>query len=258
MCRLAAYAGAPVALDTVVTRPLHSLLIQSQSANEAKLAVNGDGFGIAWYGHLSELGLYQDVLPAWSDVNLKSVCTLVQSSLFLAHVRASTTGETTRANCHPFKYRQWSFMHNGQIARFGAVRRQLEAQLPDTLYALRQGATDSELIFLLLLANGLERNCQRAVMQTIELIESIEPKSKRPNRLTCVLSDGQTLYGFRHASDQQSPTLYCSQQFLADGLVAASEPLDGGEENWHAVPDGTFFSYRLHSGDKPEFSSLGV
>jgi glutamine amidotransferase len=258
MCRLAAYAGAPVALDTVVTRPMHSLLIQSQSANEAKLAVNGDGFGIAWYGHLSEPGLYRDVLPAWSDVNLKSVCTLVQSSLFLAHVRASTTGEITRANCHPFKYRQWSFMHNGQIARFDKVRRQLEAQLPDALYAMRQGATDSELIFLLLLANGLERNCQTAVTRTIEMIESAAPGGKRPNRLTCVLSDGQTLFGFRHASDRQSPTLYFSQRFLADGLVVASEPLDGGEETWHAIPDGMFFSYRLHGGGQPEFLPLGV
>ena len=123
---------------------------------------------------------------------------------------------------------------------------------------MRQGATDSELIFLLLLANGLERNVKSAVVQTIEMIESTQPGGKRPHRLTCVLSDGQTLFGFRHATDHQSPTLYLSQQFLADGLVVASEPLDGGEENWQAIPDGTFFSYRLHSGDGPEFYSLPV
>lgn len=47
MCRLAAYLGPRRPLADVIVAPRHSLLVQSQDAQEAKLAVNGDGFGIA-------------------------------------------------------------------------------------------------------------------------------------------------------------------------------------------------------------------
>lgn len=47
MCRIAAWSGAEIALEDIVIRPAHSLLTRSQHASEAKLAVNGDGFGIA-------------------------------------------------------------------------------------------------------------------------------------------------------------------------------------------------------------------
>lgn len=49
MCRLTAYLGPDIPLERIIVLPSHSLLQQSQQANEAKLAVNGDGFGIAWY-----------------------------------------------------------------------------------------------------------------------------------------------------------------------------------------------------------------
>lgn len=45
MCRLFAYLGPDIPLGQIVVEPSHSLLEQSQSATEAKLAVNGDGFG---------------------------------------------------------------------------------------------------------------------------------------------------------------------------------------------------------------------
>ena len=155
MCRLAAYLGPARPLSEIVIDPSHSLIAQSQDALEAKLSVNGDGFGIAWYGAKPEPGLYKDILPAWSDSNLLSMCQHISAPLFLAHVRASTTGETARANCHPFTHGRWSFMHNGQTGSFAALRRPLEASLPDDLYALRRGSTDSELMFLLLLSAGL-------------------------------------------------------------------------------------------------------
>ena len=90
MCRIAAWIGPEIALEEVIVRPEHSLLTQSQHATEAKLAVNGDGFGIAWYrpGEMRP-GVYRDVLPAWSDGNLLSLCRMIHATLFLGHVRAS-------------------------------------------------------------------------------------------------------------------------------------------------------------------------
>ena len=96
MCRWAAYQGEEVFLEDIVTAPCHSLIAQSHCAQEAKSPTNGDGFGLAWYGERPEPGLYRDILPAWSDPNLKSLCRQIRSGLFLAHVRASTGGATSR------------------------------------------------------------------------------------------------------------------------------------------------------------------
>ena len=104
MCRLAAYVGPQIALKNIVTASQHSLLFQSKDTYESKVSTNRDGFGIAWYGSNPEPGLYRDCLPAWSDENLLSLCHLVQAPLFIAHVRASTTGSTMRTNCHPFAH----------------------------------------------------------------------------------------------------------------------------------------------------------
>jgi glutamine amidotransferase len=240
MCRLAAYLGPAVPIAHVVVDPAHSLLEQSQHANEAKLAVQGDGFGFAWYAEGAGPGLYRDVLPAWSDGNLLSLCKMIRSPLFLAHVRASTTGETTRLNCHPFAHRSWSFMHNGQVPDIDCIRRTLESMLPDDLYLARRGTTDSELLFLLLLAHGLEDNVAEAVQAVVALLQEHSCYGHGCDeavRLTCVMSDGDAIYAFRHSSDARAPSLYVAET-AEGGWILASEPLDAETLVWTAIaPD---------------------
>ncbi|MCT4610879.1 MAG: class II glutamine amidotransferase [Pelagimonas sp.] len=252
MCRIAAYQGPDIPLENIVTAPAHSLSAQSHHAEEAKLSVNGDGFGIAWYSPDNfRPGVYRDVLPAWSDANLNNLCRMVRSGLFLAHVRASTVGETSRANCHPFSFQNWSFCHNGQIPAFPQTRRALEAALPDDLYNLRQGSTDSEILFLTLMAHEFPNDPLGALHNVLRLIAA-EPGAA-PNRITCVLSDGKALYAFRHATDKKAPTLYYSDVLDNGGRAFASEPLCGNHDRWHEVPqdtlvvlkDGVFSDYAL-------------
>ena len=234
MCRIAAYTGPSIPLENVIVRPAHSLLEQSQHASEAKLAVNGDGFGIAWYGDDANPGLYRDVLPSWSDGNLTSLCRMVKSHHFIAHIRASTMGETSRVNCHPFTHDNWSFCHNGQVPHYPAIRRQLEAALPDDLYEARRGTTDSEMIFLTLLANGLNDDPEQALAA---MFASVGPATRAgPVRLTCVFSDGAQLYTYRYASDDLCPTLYLSGTLDNGGRALASEPLCGDGDRWTEVP----------------------
>ena len=234
MCRIAAYLGPSIPLENIIVRPAHSLLSQSHHATEAKLAVNGDGFGIAWYNGTDPApGQYRDVLPAWSDGNLTSLCRMIQSPLFIGHVRASTMGETSRANCHPFTHGSYSFCHNGQIPHFPEIRRKMEAALPDDLYAHRRGTTDSEMIFLTLLANGLASDPTAAISA---LLRQIGPAHTAPIRLTCVFSDGAALYAFRHASDGKCPTLYAGVNLDNGGMALASEPLCSTPGRWQAVP----------------------
>jgi predicted glutamine amidotransferase len=64
MCRWIAYRGETIPLEQYVTAPAHSLVVQSQRALESTAATNGDGFGMGWYGHHSEPGLYREVRPA--------------------------------------------------------------------------------------------------------------------------------------------------------------------------------------------------
>lgn len=232
MCRIAAYIGPAIPLENIIVRPRHSLLQQSQHATEAKLAVNGDGFGIAWYDRDRVPGLYRDVLPAWADANLVSLCRMVRSRLFISHIRASTMGETSRANCHPFGFENWSFCHNGQVPHFPAIRRRLEQALPDALYAARGGTTDSEMLFLTLLANGLAQDPEAAMARTLAAVgDGLDPV-----KITCVFSDGQQLYGYRFASDGAAPTLYASGVLDNGGRALASEPLCGVAAAWTEVP----------------------
>lgn len=250
MCRWAAYLGEPVYLEDIVTSPCNSLIAQSHHALEGKTATNGDGFGIAWYGDRPEPGRYRDVLPAWSDCNLKSLCRQITSRLFLAHVRASTGGATSRDNCHPFVSGRWSFMHNGQINGFDRIRRKLEAALPDELYDEMHGSTDSELIFLMMLAEGLATDPEGAARRAVgNVIEACERAGIAPElKLTAAFSDGEKVYAIRFATAGSVPTLYAGSLRGGTGRCLVSEPFDRDDPTWKAIPPGSFV----------ELSSAGV
>ena len=243
MCRLAAYLGEPLFLEELIAKPRHSLMRQSLRAEEAKVVTNGDGFGIGWYGDRAEPGVYREVMPAWSDDNLLALSQTLSSRLFFAHVRAATAGGIARQNCHPFRHGRYLFMHNGQIGGYGQVRRTLESQLPDDLYAERRGATDSELLFLLALAR-IQSGAPVDEAMTAVLDETMALMRERgietPLRFAAVLADGEQLHAFRISSDNKAPTLYLRR--CATGTIVASEPLCEDEPGWQMLPDGAVVS----------------
>jgi glutamine amidotransferase len=238
MCRFLAYRGEPVFLASLVCAPAHSLVHQSLHAAEAKTGINGDGFGLGWYGERAEPGLYREIRPAWSDENLRSLCEQVRSRLFFAHVRASTGTASTRANCHPFAQGRYLFMHNGQIGGYGRIKRRIEEMIPDELYGLRFGATDSEAIFLAAFAHGLEEDPVGAMARTLKAVRSLMAAANvnEPLKFTAALTDGEDLYAFRWACDGNPPSLYARK--AEGGLTVVSEPIDGRREGWREVPKG--------------------
>ncbi|MGO4917013.1 class II glutamine amidotransferase [Pseudogemmobacter sp. W21_MBD1_M6] len=245
MCRWAAYIGSPIFLSEIVSDPDHSLIAQSQNASRCTTSTNADGFGIAWYDQRAEPGLYRDVYPAWSDPNLRSLASQVRSALFLAHVRASTGTATSRNNCHPFVSGAWSFMHNGQIGGFDMFRKQADMAIPDALYPHRKGATDSEALFLLALGEGLATDPRGALERAVGRVETMSKAvGAAPHmRLTAALSDGQKLYAVRYASDDKAPTLFHKWSETRRGRAVVSEPLQDGEDDWQAVPPGSFCTF---------------
>ena len=246
MCRWAAYIGEPIFLEDIVSRPGHSLIRQSHCATQCSSAINADGFGIAWYGERPEPGLYRDIYPAWSDPNLRSITAQVRARLFLAHVRASTGTATSRNNCHPFVVGRWSFMHNGQVGGYDAFRRDADMMIPETLYPFRKGATDSEALFLIALAEGLDTDPQGALERAaLRLMALSREKGVGPNlRLTAAFSDGETLYAVRYASDDAAPTLWHRWSDSRGGRAVVSEPLEGDEADWTVIPQGSFCTFR--------------
>jgi len=53
----------------------------------------------------------------------------------------------SEANCHPFTAGRWAFMHNGSVADFHKLKRQLRENHSDEAYLWIHGTTDSEHLF---------------------------------------------------------------------------------------------------------------
>ena len=244
MCRWAAQIGARAPVADLITAPSNSLIAQSREASECKTALNGDGFGLAWYDALPEPGLYRDAAPAWSDPNLRSLAQQLHARIALAHVRASTGSATSRNNCHPFTHGRWSFMHNGQVGGFDRIRKQVDMAIPDDLYHRRLGATDSEALFLIALGAGLQSDPAAGLARAArDLQRRAEAAGGRPAlRMTAALSDGERLYAVRYASDARAPSLYYRKQTGGQGWHVTSEPLDTGP-GWTGVPQGSFCTF---------------
>ncbi|MBM3504115.1 MAG: class II glutamine amidotransferase [Alphaproteobacteria bacterium] len=255
MCRWIAYTGPRLSPATLLFGPTNSLIRQSLSARRSIVPTNGDGFGLGWYGDVEEPGLFRDTLPAWNDQNLQSLSRQIRSKLFFAHVRASTGTATSRDNCHPFRYRDRLFMHNGRIGGYAKVRRELEHLIPAELYAHRSGTTDSEAFFLLALGFGLTDDPAGALARAVGTIERVMAahRIEEPLRIAAAYSEGERIIALRYSSDRQSPTMFFGRGgdvYLRDGeihfgpgngsVIVLSEPLDGTDASWNEVPESTW------------------
>lgn len=152
----------------------HSLIDQSLHSKLGVETTNGDGFGVGWYSEdNSTPALLRDVGPAWNNRNLREVADHVRSPLFFAHIRASTGTAVQQSNCHPFRHGRWMFMHNGAIAGFHLMRRDLTLLVDPALYADIEGTTDSEVMFFLALTFGLDQDPPTAVARMAGVVERV-------------------------------------------------------------------------------------
>jgi glutamine amidotransferase len=164
------YKGKSFLIGDIVIKPQNSLLFQSRDAayhpgvvdktNRRNILVNGDGFGVAWYGKDISKGscCFKFVTPAWSNENLRNIGEHVYSSLIFAHIRAASSGHdpnekvnVSHENCHPFKSGRYTFMHNGGIPHFSKIKLSLLKLLSEKAFQEIKGSTDSEHIFALFL-----------------------------------------------------------------------------------------------------------
>lgn len=170
MCRWLVWVShEPVNLGEVVLDSENSLLVQSKEAGSllpagafpTKYTLNADGFGVGWYGgSRHRAAAFRSMLPAWNNRNLRELCRAVDSPCFFAHVRATGPAGyvpddgryvVNDENCHPFRFENILFQHNGCVRDFFKIRKRVLAEVRDDVFDWVDGKTDSEAIFALIL-----------------------------------------------------------------------------------------------------------
>ncbi|MDR6907655.1 glutamine amidotransferase [Agromyces sp. 3263] len=261
MCRWLAYSGEPLRPSTLILDTQHSLVKQSLNSPLGAETVNGDGFGIGWYptgtADDSKPALFHSIEPAWHDENLRELTQAIESPLFFAHVRAAGGPPIQQTNCHPFRYENWLFMHNGFLGDFVKMKRDLVFAVDPSLYPHIHGTTDSEVIFHLALSLGLRDDPIAGITAAVQLIEKVgrDHGIAFPMQGTMAVSDGTTIWAFRYSTQRRSRTLFHSEDidtlrelypdverlnlFGRNARVVVSEPLNDMPGAFIEVPEST-------------------
>ena len=257
MCRWLTYSGSPVLLEELLYKPEHSLVVQSLHSRLGAETTNGDGFGVGWYGSGETPGVFHSTEPAWNDRNLRELSAHIASPRVFAHIRASSGSPVQQTNCHPFRHGRWLWMHNGLIADFRALKRDLALAVDPALFPEIEGSTDSEVLFFLAMTFGLENDPPAAVARAVGLVEATGQRYgvAFPMQMTVATTDGDTLWTFRYSSEGRSRSLYHSvdvstlrhqypdnpdlHELSEDARLVVSEPLGDLRGAWREVPEST-------------------
>ncbi|KAF9651884.1 glutamine amidotransferase [Thelephora ganbajun] len=275
MCRFVIYKGtAPVQLSHLLTRPRHSIVNQAFGSRlrvDLRRPINGDGFGVGWYDSTydEELGaqpcIFTSSTPAWSNVNLTRLAEKIKSPLVFAHVRATTSGSLSLDNCHPFGYGKLMWMHNGEIAEFPRIKRQLQAFLPDEIFNSVKGNTDSEWAFALFLSKLPDPDAKSftfhvlkdTMLATIATINKLHEDAgiTVPSLMNFCVTDGESVIATRYISSREeaAASLWFSSgssfseyapgghyKMFKEGkrdniIMVASEPLTFEKADWMEI-----------------------
>jgi predicted glutamine amidotransferase len=271
MCRWMAWSGQPVIVEELLFQPVHGLIDQSLHSRMGVETTNGDGFGLGWYGAGEGPGMYKSVQPAWGDANLRELAAHIESHLFIAHVRATTGTAIQETNCHPFRHGRWLFVHNGVIAGFHQMRRELMLEVRPDLFPNIEGSTDSEVLFHLALTYGLEDDPVAALERAIGFVEATAERHgiEHPVQTSIGVTDGERLWALRYSTERRSRSLFVStdaravrelhpenprlQRLRDEDRIVVSEPLADLPGVWQEIPESTVLVVQPGPDEQHEF-----
>jgi glutamine amidotransferase len=274
MCRWLAYSGSPVLIEELLYKPAHSLIDQSLHSRLGVETTNGDGFGVGWYAQTGAPAVFRSIEPAWNDRNLRELAGHVSSPVVFAHIRAATGTPVQQTNCHPFRHGRWLWMHNGAIADFDRVKRDLVFAVDPDLYPHIEGSTDSETLFYLALTLGLEDDAPGAVARAVGFVEATGQAHSvvHPIQMTIATTDGEKLWAFRYSSQHESRSLFFStaletlreiypenpifQDLDVESRLVVSEPLGDLPGAWNEVPESSYGVVQPGKDELHEFAPV--
>jgi glutamine amidotransferase len=149
-------------------------------------------------------------------------------------------------------------MHNGFVADWHAVKRDLVLAVDPALFPLIEGSADSEVLFYLALTLGLEDDPSGAVERMVGLVEDVGHRHdvKYPFQGTIATTNGERLWAFRYSSEGSSRSLYFStlydtlkalypddprlEDFDEETRIVVSEPLGDLPGVWNQAPDASW------------------
>jgi len=239
MCRHLAYVGPSVTLEKLIVKPEHSLLQQSFAPRyQTHGTINADGFGVGWYDRDKRLepARYRTTRQIWADLSFASIAGLVSSNAVLAAVRSASPGmPIEETSTPPFTEGAWLFSHNGFVPGFRTgVGRELRRKVSETRALGIAGATDSELLFALVL-DRLDGGTPPAdaLVAVIGLVEELTTA-----RLNLLLTDGERIA----ATACRNSLFVFDDRQLTGAVVVASEPYDD-DAGWEAVKNGSVVEF---------------
>ncbi len=203
MCRLfAVHSSSPVRVE-------QAFATLRQQALEHR-----DGWGVAVFGP----GGPEVETALESAAGCSRFLTLghtLTASHLLAHLRLASVGSVAAENAHPFRRREFAFMHNGTVRRFGDRRHLLLSEISQSQRQQIAGKTDSEACFayfltqienlpapsLEQLAAAIAKTMRRVVAVFDENLgdsekpanPSVTSPGEAPSALNFVVSDGRRL-----------------------------------------------------------------
>lgn len=260
MCRLFGFRS-------VIQSQVHRSLLDADNALAVQSGEHPDGWGVAWY-LANAPHLIKGTKAAMKDNIFGRVSGVVASETVLAHIRRATTGEINTLNTHPFQFGQWVFAHNGQIHDYSSHRDRLLALIAPNLRRYVLGDTDSEVLFFLIMSELVRRadvhrrgtpieDIVAAMHHVVAQVQEIcdGPGDDQKSLLTTILTDGQTMVGYK----MRKPLMFSTWKrscldrdacpFLApeceappltghvNHLIISSEELQG-ENAWESLADG--------------------
>jgi predicted glutamine amidotransferase len=262
MCRWMAWLGQPVLIEELLFNTQHGIVDQSLHARMGAEPTNGDGFGLGWYGGGEGPAVYRSVSPAWADANLRELAAHTESPLFFTHIRAAIGSPVQETNCHPFRRGRWLFVHNGFIADFHLLRRDLMLEVAPELFAEIHGSTDTEVVFYLALTLGLEHDPLAALEKTVGLIETASERRGIAGAVqaTFGVSNGESLWAVRYSTEGRARSLFASadiesirrlhpenprfRRLSGDDRLIVSEPFSDLPGVWQEIPEATAVTVR--------------
>ncbi len=258
-------------VECELIRAQNSLIRQSEQDEDGNKNVHG--WGLAAYSQ-GKPYVRKQPMPAYESEDFRLEAGELFSDCILAHVRHATVEPMAIENTHPFQHDNLTFIHNGEIVEFNAVRPLLLDAMLDRIRATIEGNTDSEFIFRYLVTlhelqpkAPLSEILEHGVRQVLRWTEKVAPYSEVS--LNIILTDGQEMVGTRYGRalwyvernavrvcEVCGCKLHVNENPGADyrAVVVASERLTKTEE-WTEIPEASLF--RIDADVHFEIQPLG-